>query len=133
MSGPKLGYLDASAFIKLIASEPESLALEAELRRWPFTVASDLLEVEARRFGNRYGGAAPMLIEAALRRITLIPVCAEIRKLAASAPPPELRTLDAIHLATALALGAQMGCFFAYDRRLADAVEANGLKVRAPR
>ena len=129
MTESRLAYLDASAFVKLAAPEPESPALETELRDWPHAVASELLEVEARRFGQRYGGSAPRLVEAALRRITLIPLAGEVRKLAASVAPRELRTLDAIHLATALTLGAELVTFFAYDRRLAGAAEASGLSI----
>ena len=68
--------------------ESESPALETELRDWPHAAASELLELEARRFGHRYGGSAPGLVEAALRRITLIPLAGE---LAASVAPRELR------------------------------------------
>ncbi len=127
-----LAYLDTSAFIKLIVPEPESKALEIELRRWPHAVASELLEIEAARFGRRYGGATSSSIGAALRRITLVPIGAGVRTVAATLAPPELRTLDAIHLATALDLGPRVEGFFAYDRRLAGAATASGLSVLAP-
>jgi len=119
LTASRLAYLDASAFVKLAAPEPESPALETELRDWPHAVASELLAVEAKRFGQRYGGSAPWLVEAALRRITLIPLAGEIREVAASVVPPELRSLAAIHLATALTLGAELVTFFVYDHRLA--------------
>lgn len=131
MSG-SLAYLDASAFVKLIAAEPESQALQAELIGWPQAIASELLEVEAQRFAQRYGGAAPRLVASALPRVTLVPVGPEIRRLAGTVLPPELRTLDAIHLATALVLGSTVGAFFAYDKRLASAATAAGLPVLAP-
>jgi predicted nucleic acid-binding protein len=125
-------YLDASAFVKLVAAEPESAALEAELRSWPYAVASDLLEIEAKRFAERYGGQAPLLVEAALRRVMLIPIRPEIRRLAAAVRPVELRTLDAIHLTTALVLGSRVAAFFTYDSRLGAAARSSGLEVCAP-
>lgn len=132
MSRSGLAYLDASAFVKLVAAEPESQALRAELIAWPQAIASELLEVEAQRFAQRYGGTAPRLVSSALRRVTLVPMSSEIRRLAVAAQPPELRTLDAIHLATALVLGSTVGAFFAYDKRLASAATAAGLAVLAP-
>jgi uncharacterized protein len=43
-----------------------------------------------------------------------------------------LRSLDAIHLATALSLGDDVGAVFAYDTRLSEAAADAGLDVRAP-
>lgn len=131
MTTPALAYLDASAFIKLVAAEPESAALEAELRRWPQAVASELLEIEARRFAVRFG-LAMRPIEAALKRVTLVPSHSQIRNLASTVKPAGLRTLDAVHLATALVLRGRVAAFFAYDQRLAHAARANGLNVVAP-
>ena len=46
---------------------------------------------------------------------------------------PGVRSLDAIHLATALSLGERCGAFFAYDERLIAAARARGLTVTVPR
>ena len=46
--------------------------------------------------------------------------------------PSELRSLDAIHLATALSIGGDLGALFSYDDRLAAAATAAGLRVLAP-
>jgi hypothetical protein len=51
---------------------------------------------------------------------------------AGTLPPPELRCLDAIHLATALRLGEELARFVAYNTRLADAARAVGLTVDSP-
>ena len=53
-------------------------------------------------------------------------------QLAADLEPEALRTLDVIHLATALSLGPELGAMFVYDKRLRDAAEAAGLAVEAP-
>lgn len=133
MSDGALAYLDTSAFLKLIAPERESVALERALRGWPQAVSSELLEIEARRVARRLGGGAPALIEAAVRRVSLVPIDGLVRARAAGANPPALRTLDAIHLATALVLGPAVGAFFAYDRALAHAASDAGLSVVGPR
>ena len=63
MSRSGLAYLDASAFVKLVAAEPESQALRAELIAWPQAIASELLEVEAQRFD---AGPQMWVVQAAL-------------------------------------------------------------------
>ena len=61
-----------------------------------------------------------------------MPVDDDVRRLAATVGSPSLRSLDAIHLATALSLGDDLGAFCCYDRRLASEAEAVGLAVLAP-
>ncbi len=51
---------------------------------------------------------------------------------AAGLDPAELASLDAIHLASALSLGDDLGAFVCYDRRLAEAATAAGLPMLAP-
>ena len=63
----------------------------------------------------------------------LLELDADIRRAAADLSDPGLRTLDAIHLATALSLGERCGAFFAYDDRLIAAARAHGLTVTVPR
>lgn len=125
-------YLDASAFIKLVAAEPETPALETELEQWSELASSELLEVEAGRFRQRYGGDVANAIELGLGQMTLIPIGSEVRSVAATVRPARVRSLDAIHLATALSLGSRLGVLFAYDRRLLEAAEQNGLRTLAP-
>jgi predicted nucleic acid-binding protein len=88
-------------------------------------------EIELRRAGRR-AGIAPEDVDAVMDRVGLIALDDPVRKLAAETGTTTLRSLDAIHLATALSLGNDVGGFVCYDQRLArDASEA-GLAVLAP-
>ncbi len=62
----------------------------------------------------------------------MVPIDDVVLKTAASLEPKSLRTLDAIHLATALTLGRSMGAMFVYDRRLAEAARDHGMNVESP-
>lgn len=127
-----LCYLDASAFVKLTTAEPESPALRDHLRAQPAQVSSVLLDVEAHRVAARLGTDVTARTSRLLEGITLVPITTEIRRLARSTPPPSLRSLDAIHLATAAALGGDLGVLVAYDQRLLDAAAQLGLPVASP-
>lgn len=126
-------YLDTSAFIKLVRSEPESRALRAELGSAGALVSSVLLVVEGRRAAARYGMDALLRARAALSTITLVPIDGPTLERAADLTPPELRSLDALHLASALSLGGDLGRMYCYDARLAAAGTLLGLDVRQPR
>jgi predicted nucleic acid-binding protein len=69
----------------------------------------------------------------ALARVDLVRVSERILDAAAVLPPVELRSLDAIHLATADVLGDEVGTFVTYDDRLAEAAASRGLRVAQPR
>ncbi len=97
-------YLDTSAFIKLVRSEAESPALRRELAGREL-LSSTLLIVEGRRAARRYGELAIRRSRTALTAITLIPLDQPILDTAAELDPAELRSLDALHLATAVSLG----------------------------
>jgi uncharacterized protein len=125
-------YLDTSAFIKLVRSEPESTALRGDLAEGDALVASALLLVEGLRAAARYGSLALDRARAALTTITLVPLDDPTLEAAAQLEPVELRTLDALHLATATSLGADLGRFYCYEARLAGAAAAVGLDVRTP-
>ncbi len=132
MSG-RVAYLDTSAFVKLVVAEPESAALERFLSRWPERTSATLLRTEAvralRRSGNgeRVGPARRLF--AGMRLIRLDEVLLDR---AGELDPRELRSLDAVHLATALAVGADLGVLVTYDERLADAARQRGLTVQSP-
>jgi uncharacterized protein len=128
-----LAYVDASAFVKLAVQEPDHDALQAALDPWPFWVSSALLEVEASLAARRRAPQAIDVTRELLATVELIDIDAAIRRAAGSLPDPGLRTLDAIHLATALSLGDRCGAFFAYDDRLSAAARAHGLTVTVPR
>jgi len=126
-------YLDTSAFIKLVRSEPESRALRAELATGEALVSSTLLLVEGRRAAARYGALALGRARAALATITLLPIDDATLETAADLDPPDLRSLDAVHLAAALSLGHDLKRMYCYDARLAAAAIPRGIDVRQPR
>ncbi|MGH7775751.1 MAG: type II toxin-antitoxin system VapC family toxin [Candidatus Dormibacterales bacterium] len=129
----RVAYLDSSAFVKLIVREPESAALRAELGRWPGRAAATLLRTESVRSLRRSGNAH--LVGAArhlLRTIRLIRLDEPLLDRAADLDPPTLRSLDAIHLAAAMALGPDLGAVFSYDARLLDAARSAGLPITSP-
>jgi uncharacterized protein len=130
---PTIAYLDSSAFVKLIVSEPGSTALVRSLGRWPQRASAALLRTEVvralRHSGHeRYVAAARSL----MRSIYLVQIDEVLLDRAADMPPPTLRTLDAIHLATAMSLGPDLGVVFAYDERLKQAAQGAGLEVASP-
>ena len=124
-------YLDTSAFVKTIVREAESERLAAWLRASAERVSSELLRAEAGRAAHRYGPEARRRLNAALETIGLIAVDRTILDAAADLEL-EVRTLDAIHLASALALGGDLGVVVTYDLRMARAASALGLPTIAP-
>lgn len=125
-------YLDTSAFIKLVRSEPESRALRAEMATGDVLVSSVLLLLEGRRAAARYGPVALVRARAALSTVTLLPIDDATLETAAGLEPSELRSLDALHLAAALSLAGDLGRVYCYDLRLATAARTLGLDVRQP-
>jgi uncharacterized protein len=126
-----LAYVDASAFVKLFLLEPESEALSVATHSWQLA-SSALLEVEAVLAVRRRKPDAETTVRAMLQGLELIDIDADIRRAAAGVANPHLRSLDAIHVATALSLGDHIGAFFAYDQRLIAAAQAHGLTVSVP-
>jgi uncharacterized protein len=130
----KAAYLDASALVKLFKPEPETDAFRDALHGWPVQVSSELVRVESVCTARRLGGAD--VLERALsvlEQIDLIPISPEIVELATGAFTPELRAMDAIHLATALSMREDVGALFVYDGDLHAAARAQGLDAAAPR
>jgi uncharacterized protein len=125
-------YLDTSAFIKLVRSEPESAALRRELAGREL-LSSALLVVEGRRAAQRYGELAARRARAGLTAVTLLPLDHRILEAAADLDPAELRSLDALHLATVLSLGEDLERLYCYDARLTGAAQALGIEVSQPR
>jgi uncharacterized protein len=126
-------YLDTSAFIKLVRSEHESQALREELHGAETQlVSSALLSVEGRRAARRYGTLASIRARAALTAITLIALDEPIVEIAGDLEPAELRSLDALHLATILSLGNDIERVYCYDARLTGAARALGIEVTQP-
>jgi hypothetical protein len=128
----QLLYLDSSAIVKLVVPEPETKALRELLRSWPDRASSVIARIEVERVAGRIGGGSVRRARTVLSRISLVELDDEVVGGASAIQPTELRTLDAIHLATALSLGEDLGAMCAYDARLADAAAAAGAEVVAP-
>jgi uncharacterized protein len=127
-------YVDASALVKLFKAERETEAFRAALADWPVQVASELIRVEAVCTARRLGGEDVLRrANAALERINLIPLTPQIIELATDAHTPPLRAMDAIHLATAIAMREDLGAVFVYDSDLHAAAGAHHLNPIAPR
>lgn len=126
-------YLDSAAIVKLVHAEAESQALRDWLDERAETgwTSSVLAEVESARAVARYAPEAVVRLHPVLDQIDLVDLDAGIRILAQTVKPPTVRSLDAIHLATALRI-RPLASFVTYDKRLADAARAAGLSVDAP-
>lgn len=130
-----LVYLDSSALVKLVVAEPESSVLADFLRGWSERVSSAVALTEVPRALRRagFGASERRRSREVMARIALVDVDRRILVAAAALDPPALRTLDAIHLATALAVREDLAAIVTYDRRLAAAAERAHLEVSAPR
>jgi predicted nucleic acid-binding protein len=127
-------YLDSSAVVKLVHAEPESAALRAWLDERAETgwVSSVLTEIESFRALARYAPDAVSRLPAVLDQIELIGLEPPIRILAQAARPVTVRSLDAIHLGTALHARGTLTSFVTYDKRLLGAAAAAGLPIDSP-
>jgi predicted nucleic acid-binding protein len=130
----RLLYLDASALVKLVAAEPETPALLSLLREQPDRISSALSIVELHRALRRAGAPPAEHRRAAevLSRIALLRIDDAILGQAARLAPADLRSLDAIHLATALSVADDLAGFVAYDQRLSMAATRQRLRVLTP-
>jgi predicted nucleic acid-binding protein len=129
----RLTYVDSSAIVKLAVAEPESDALRQYLSRRPALVSSALARIEVARALMPSGPEAVARGELVLRRIQLLRVNDRVLSGAGRMTPPELRSLDAIHLASVHELGRSVRQIVTYDERMADAAEAGGWAVLSPR
>lgn len=118
--------------MKLPLREVESRALLEELAEWDGYLSSALLAVEAIRACGRYGRAYEVDARSFLEGVALLPLDSAVLDLAASLGPAQLRSLDALHLATALSARDELGVFFTYDQRLGAAAAERGLNVSQP-
>jgi predicted nucleic acid-binding protein len=127
-------YLDSSAFVKLAVEESDTEALRAFLaKHGGRRVSSSLLRAESLRAVRHVGAEALATVREGLRRIDLIGIDDRILDAAGTIEPRVLRTLDAIHLATAMAVGDDLEAIVTYDERMVDGAELLGLPTVAPR
>lgn len=130
-------YLDTAALVKLVRVEAESQALVDWINGHAAEplVASTLVEVELPRALRRSQPGVLGSVAGVLSRLHRVEINAAVRATAAAYTEPMLRTLDAIHLATAellVASGKSLTAFVTYDKRLADAAARVGLPIAAP-
>lgn len=132
MSVERPTYLDSSAIVKLVVREPESAALRRYLRRRRPVISSALARTEVARALLPLGADAIARGREVLNRFELARVNDRVLTAAGSLLPHDIRSLDAIHLATAQGLGADLARVVTYDERMSRAARALGLDVAAP-
>lgn len=127
-------YLDSSALLKLLFQEDESEALEQWLTSHQSVakVSSELAKVEVTRACRRLDPAVLPAARSLLTQLDLVPLSRDVLERADELGDPMLRSLDALHLASALSLGSHLSTFVAYDRRLLAAAETAGLAPLQP-
>jgi predicted nucleic acid-binding protein len=126
-----VAYLDSSALVRLIAVEAETAALRRELVRWPRLVSSLLAAVELTRVARRLGPHAVPLAQRVLAGLDLLamdPIAQAAMQIGSNA----LRSLDAIHLATAASITAELGVLITYDHRMLGDGQSIGLPMLSP-
>jgi hypothetical protein len=127
-------YLDTSAFVKLVQGERETPALRAFLTDHAGSplVSSALLVVETRRAILHHAPGQLARADLLLTRIDQVDITSAVLEAAGRLPDPSLRSLDAIHLATALQLGQDLEALVTYDSRLAAAAKRQQVPVVTP-
>jgi uncharacterized protein len=127
-------YFDTSALVKLVFDETESAALAEWLtvRADVPKISSDLSTVELLRTCRRVDEDAVEGANLLLGGIDLLPVDRAIVEKAATLVPTELRSLDAIHLASAWSVKADLTALVAYDVRLCSVAKKAGIEVVSP-
>lgn len=127
-------YLDSSALLKLLHQEAESAALADWLsaRAGTPVVSSALANVEVTRACRRVNPDALLAAKTLLAGLDVIPLTGAVIDEAGNVGETTLRSLDAIHLASALSIRSDLSTFIAYDHRLCDAATAAGLELVRP-
>jgi hypothetical protein len=131
MSAERATYVDSSALVKLAVREPESAALRRYLAR-RLLVSSALARTEVVRALLPLGPDAVRRGRKVLAAVDLLRVNDRVLDAAGQLEPADLRSLDAIHLASAEQLGSDLRGFVTYDERLARAAAGRGFQVVHP-
>jgi len=126
-------YLDSSAIVKLVIDEPESMALRRYLRRRRPLISSALARTEVLRALLLEGAEGLARGRAALERLDLVRLNDRLLSAAGTMLPPHLRSLDALHLATAQNLGSDLSHIVTYDERMIEAALNVGIKTASPK
>ena len=132
MSADRVVYLDSSAIVKMVVREPESRALRQYLGRRRVVVSSALARTEVTRAVLPLGQDAVQKARDVLRHIDLIRVNDRVLTMAGALQPADVRTLDAIHLATVALLGDSVRSVVCYDAWFSQTAQALGWTVQSP-
>ncbi len=121
--------------MKLVRRESETEALQDWLTARPGTplVTSELARVEVVRAARRVNDRAAGTARALFGYLDTIALDRTVQDVACEIAGPALRTLDALHLASAIVLGEDLSVFVAYDHRLIDAATRAGLETATPK
>jgi uncharacterized protein len=125
-------YVDTSALLRLVFPDPTTPALQELLDGDDQLVSSSLMRVEARRATMRRAPRRLPRVDLLLDRIDIIGIDDAVIESAGRLPDLLLRSLDAIHLATALLIRADVDSLLTYDEHLAEAARTHGIPVVAP-
>jgi predicted nucleic acid-binding protein len=126
--------MDTSALVKLVVAEDETPALRAWIAAADAPlVACDLARAELMRAVRRAAPDRVVQARAVLDAVTMLTVATATFETAGRLDPAITRTFDALHLAAALELGDDLAAVVTYDARMADAAQAHGVAVLAPR
>lgn len=127
-------YLDSSALMKLIRYEDQTAALVDRLNQHAEepVVTSELGRVEVLRVARRVSDQVLAEAHAVVADLDLVPLDRAVQDIACDLGDPRLRTVDALHVASALLLGDALTAFIAYGDRLTDAAQSACLAVSAP-
>ncbi len=128
-----VAYLDASALVKLVLPEHETDALRTTLRTWSRRATSRIAVVEVLRAVLRRDPTVEPEARRLLARLSLLGITDRSLVGAVAVPPPELSSIDALHVTSAVQLGRSLAAFVSYDARQLAAAEALGLPVASPR
>jgi predicted nucleic acid-binding protein len=127
-------YLDASAAAKLVLAEDDSDAMKEWIETTDAViVSSDLLRTEVLRAIRRHAPAQLSQGRAVLESITLVALSRNVYESAAMLGPPVLRSLDALHLASAIEFGDELEGIITYDMRMTEAAQVLDVAVIAPK
>ncbi len=125
-------YLDSSALVKLLTPEPETPALQSFLRERPRQVTSVLARIEVTRAAHRLSPDHVVLAQEILTCLAQLTMAPQVVSRAAQILPGQsLRSLDAIHIASALVL-PDLEALVTYDLRMASAADILGIPIAAP-
>ena len=125
-------YLDSSAIVKLAVVEAESDALRQFLARFSLQFTSIIARVEVVRAVHGAEPPSVPLARAILDSMESLELTDAVVNMAAQLEPPLLRSLDAIHLASALLLQRRLDALVSYDRRMLAAARAAGIRTATP-